>query len=142
MGKESEREWMYVCYNWITFMHSRNYDSTVNQLYFTKILKMGEESFLSLSFFFCFFVLVWFVVVVILTYLNITAWQDNLFSRTYYSVRNNPATFFNFANWVYLCKTCRLNSEYILEYWVGVWQNWIFRFLDNFVQTLPKELST
>ena len=107
-----------------------------------EIFKNGGRKLPFLKFFFCFFVLVWFVVVVILTYLNITAWQDNLFSRTYYSVRNNPATFFNFANWVYLCKTCRLNSEYILEYWVGVWQNWIFRFLDNFVQTLPKELST
>ena len=64
------------------------------------------KSFLSLRFFFFFFP-------------DITACQDYLFSRTC-SVRNYLATIFNFASWVNLCKTCKLSSEYISEFQVGI----------------------
>ena len=38
VGKESEREWMYVHYNSIILLYSRNYHNTVNQLSFSKAL--------------------------------------------------------------------------------------------------------
>ena len=36
MGKESEKEWICVYYNWISLLYGRNYYNIVNQLYFNK----------------------------------------------------------------------------------------------------------
>ena len=36
VGKDSEKEWIYVSYNWITLLYRRNYHNLVNQLYVNK----------------------------------------------------------------------------------------------------------